>query len=65
MWILRLVPPYCYLLDCAEIYLSHDVFYVCHIMSFFFLMFLFYVGDNVEFKYGVGYSYCMFHICFA
>ena len=29
-------------------------------MSFFFLMFLFYVGDNIEFKYGVGYSHCMF-----
>ena len=32
-------------------------------MSFFTLLFLFYVGDNVEFKYGVGHShYIALHV---
>ena len=59
----------CYYLAlvCAYLFSTKDL--QINIVSFFFLLFLFYVGDNVEFKYGVGYSHCIacfiFLFCFV
>ena len=43
-------------LVCAAYSFPHyNISYIQQIVSFFYLLFFIYVGDNVEFKYGVGY----------